>query len=147
MAESNKQLGANQRVTVFIEGKAVFNGTWKNVLSWQWKRENVKGRDTYIGKKPARPWKIPTGSSGSFSLEETHALDVGAIAAAIDAAELAGSQPDIQLVEYTDNNDGTTSKVKLPNATLEYQKANGGKFEKVKYDFTFDAEVPVEAAA
>lgn len=142
MAESNKSLGRNQRIAIYIESKKLFSGTWQNVLSWDWKRENAKGRDTYVGRKPARPWKIPTGSSGSFKLEETSASDVGLIAAAIDAAELAGAQPDIQLYEYTDNTDGTTSKTHLPNATLEYSKSNPGKFEKVVYSFAFDAEVP-----
>ena len=142
MAESNKSLGRNQRIAIYIESKKLFSGTWQNVLTWSWIRENAKGRDTYVGRKPARPWKVPTGASGSFSLEETSASDVGIIAAAIDAAELAGAQPDIQLYEYTDNTDGTTSKVHLPNCTLEYSKSNPGKFEKIKYDFTFDSEVP-----
>ena len=146
MAENLKTLGANQRVTIFVEGKAL-SGSYKNITQWSWQPEYYEGEDEYIGKGPVDPWQVPKASSGSFDIEENSGFDVGAIIEAISAAESSGSKPTVRIVEYTDNNDGTTSKASFSGVTLRRKKDNPGKGQKIKHSFTWRGHVPVESIA
>jgi hypothetical protein len=116
-----------------VDGQKL-NRDFKNITKWNITPEYYKGDDEHLGRSPVRPWKVFKKATFSFSFEEDNASNVHAIIAAIDEQELNGIRPVIKVVEFTENNDGTTTKAVYSDATLIFKKTNSGKGDKIMYD-------------
>lgn len=138
MGEAIKNLGRNQRVFIYVHGTKL-SQDFKNVTKYQVNPEYYEGDDEHIGRSPVRPWKVFKKATFSFSFEEDNASRVHAIITGIDQQELDGVRPEIKIVEFTENNDGTTSKATYGDAVLKFQKTNSGKGEKIVYDVSGSA--------
>lgn len=133
MGEPIKNLGRNQRLFVYVDGVKL-NKDFKNITKVVVTPEYYEGNDEHIGRTPVRPWKVFKTAKITFTFEEDNASNVHGVIQGIDQQELDGVRPDIKVVEFTENNDGTTSKATYGDAVLKFTKTNGGKGEKITYD-------------
>lgn len=135
MGEAIKNLGLNQQVFVFVDGVKL-GRDFKCVTDWEVEHQYYEGFDEHLGRKPVTGWKVYKISQFSFNFEEENASNVHAVIEGIDGSESNGVRADIRIVEFTENNDGTTSKAEFSKCTLKFKKTNGGKGEKIKYAVT-----------
>ena len=138
MGDTIKNLGRNVTYGLYIDDKKI-GKDFKNITDFKYDEEEYEGEDEYLGRSNVSPWGVFKMATGTFNFEEDNAGQIDSIIAAQREAKRAGQKPKIKIVEFTENNDGTTSKVVFTDMNLKFGKSVPAKGDKVKRSCTFRA--------
>jgi hypothetical protein len=132
VGEPLKNVGRNDQVFVYVDGTKL-NRDFKNITKVNVAPEYYEGNDEHLGRSPVRPWQLFKLAKITFDFEEDNASNVHAIIQGIDVQALNGVRATIQVVVFTQNNDGTTSKATYSDGVLKFNRTNSGKGDKISY--------------
>lgn len=141
MSTPNKNLGTTKKIAIYVEGSKL-GRDFAAIKNFTDKTTYVEGVDSYLGEEDEIPWQIPVGATGSFEQDELDAKYVDDLMQAIRDVETSGKRPDIVITRTTYGNDGTTSKVKWVNVTIQDEANAPGRTEKAGRKFTWRSSKP-----
>lgn len=136
MSRTGFNLGENSTVAIFVEGQQL-GRDFLNVIKFDHDDKHAEGMTAHLNRSAHRPWKRYTHTEGNLGLETQNDGYIQQVIDALDKAEATRQEPDIKLVETTENADGTVSQITWINCVLTGKKSNNGKVEKQTRDFTW----------